>query len=57
MLLIVSIVLWCVWLEFGGVVLKYLVGYLFGEYSVLVVVGSLSLGDVVKLVNLCGKLM
>lgn len=56
-LLTVSIALWRVWLELGGVAPKYMAGHSLGEYSALVAAGALSLGDAVKLVNLRGKLM
>lgn len=59
-LMVVSfVVMWVLENDFdvNVMVVFFVVGYSFGEYLVLVVVGLLFIVDVVKLFKLCGQVM
>ena len=56
-LLTASVALWRVWQEQGGAQPAYLAGHSLGEYSALVVAGSLAFGEAVDLVRVRGEAM
>lgn len=56
-ILAASIALWRLWQAEGGAQPAFVAGHSLGEYSALVVAGSLSFADAVKLVELRGQLM